>query len=78
MKNDNKIMEISLPNPEAADLTVKAAQHGIPTAEYLGIQAIAGAYGQMHPKVIDFRNRAKNGINGPKTPDAEVEGVEPQ
>lgn len=69
MKNDNEIMEVALPTPEAADLTTKAAQAGIPTAEFLGIQVLAGAYGLLHPVVVAFRNRAKAGISGPKTPD---------
>lgn len=67
MNNDQKIMELSLPVPEAADLTLRAAQAGIPTAEFLGIQALAGAYGHLHPVVVEFRKRANPGINGPET-----------
>lgn len=67
MKNDKQIMGVAIPTPEAADLTTKAAQAGMPTDEYLGIQVLAGAYGHSHPAVIAFRNRAKPGINGPKT-----------
>ena len=44
-----------------------AAAAGVPTSEYLGIQALAGAYGHSHPAVSAFRNRAKTGVNGPKT-----------
>ncbi len=62
-------MEISIPHPEAADLTTKAAQAGVPTAEFLGIQVLAGAYGALHPEVQAFRNRPKTGINGPETPE---------
>lgn len=70
MKNDNEIMEVALPTPEAADLTTRAAQAGVPTAEFLGIQVLAGAYGILHPLVAAFRNRANLGQSGTKTPDA--------
>lgn len=60
-------MGIELPNAAAADLTTKAAQAGIPTHEYLGIQALAGAYGICHPEVVAFNNRSKPGITGPET-----------
>lgn len=64
-------MDLSLPIAEAADMTTKAAAAGVPTDEYLGIQAMAGAYGHSHPEVVAFRNRAKAGINWPKTPKGE-------
>ena len=67
MKKVHEIMEVALPTPEAADLTTRAAKAGVPTAEFLGIQVLAGAYGHSHPEVIAFRNRSKAGINGPKT-----------
>lgn len=71
MSNDKKIMELELPVPEAAELTTRAAQAGVPTSEYLGIQALAGAYGNLHPAVVAFRKRANPGINGPETPENE-------
>lgn len=67
-------MELELPVAEAADLTTKAAKAGVPTSEFLGIQALAGAYGHFHPVVAAFRKRANSGINGPETPD-DSEGV---
>jgi len=70
MKKDNQISEVSLPVPETADLMTKAAQHGVEFSEFLGIQVLAGAYGNQHPEVKAFRKRAKAGINGPETPDA--------
>lgn len=60
-------MALELPIPEAADLTTRAAAEGLSTQEFLGIQALAGAYGHSHPAVSAFRNRAKTGVNGPKT-----------
>jgi hypothetical protein len=69
MKNGNQIMDVELPTPEAAELTTKAAQAGIPTSEYLGIQVLTAAYGVFHPEVVAFRNRSKTGINGPETPE---------
>jgi len=68
MNNDRRIMELSLPVPEAAELTTKAAEEGVPTSEYLGVLALTGAYGVSHPVVVAFRNRPKAGINGPQTP----------
>ena len=70
MKNIKQIMDVELPTPEAADLTTKAAQVGISTAEYLGIQVLTAAYGHLHPEVVAFKNRANLGINGPKTHEA--------
>ena len=67
MKKPTEIMEIELPNAAAADLTTKAAQAGIPTQEYIGIQALAGAYGIFHPEVVAFNKRSKPGITGPET-----------
>ena len=66
MKNPNKIMDVELPAPEAADLTVRAAIAGVPTSEYIGIQALAGAYGHQHPAVLAFSNRERPGISGPE------------
>lgn len=68
MKKEHQIMDVALPHPEAADLTTKAAQVGVSTSEYLGIQVLTAAYGHLHPEVVAFKNRAKPGINGPKTP----------
>lgn len=67
MKSSNQIMDVALPHPEAADLTTRAAKAGIPTAEYLGIQVLAGAYGHQHPEVKAFNKRVNLGINGPET-----------
>lgn len=73
MKNSKEIMNVALPAAEAADLTIKAAQAGVSTDEFLGIQVLAGAYGHLHPEVVAHRNRANAGINGPKTPELDGE-----
>lgn len=70
MKKAKKIMKVAIPHPEAADLAIKAAQAGVPTDEFIGIQALAGAYGHSHPDVQAFRNRPKAGVCGTKTPKA--------
>lgn len=62
-----EIMSIALPVPEAADLATRAAIEGVPTEEYLGIQALAGAYGHAHPEVVAFKKRAKSGQGGPES-----------
>lgn len=67
MKKPSEIMEVELPAAEAADITVKAAQAGISTSEFIGIHALAGFYGQLHPEVVEFRKRPNPGINGTKT-----------
>ena len=67
MKNSKQIMDVALPSPAAADLTVRAAQEGIPTCDYLGILVLSGAYGAAHPIVKEFRNRPNQGVSGPKT-----------
>lgn len=66
-----KIMDIALPTPEAAEMATKAAAAGMSTAEYIGIQALQGAYGQSHPEVKAFNRRGKAGISGPETHDPE-------
>lgn len=71
MKNNKQIMELELPHPEAADLTTRAAQAGVPTSFYLGILALSGAYGAMHPEVEAFRKRATAGQSGTRTQEEE-------
>jgi len=72
MKNPIQITEIALPVPEFADLSVRAAQQGVSTAHYLGVLALAGAYGFRHPVVVAFDERAKPGINGPVIEEGEA------
>lgn len=67
MKKDKKIIGVALPVETAAEMTVRAAQAGVPTDEFLGIVVMAGAYGHSHPDVVEFKNRPKTGVNGPKT-----------
>lgn len=62
-----KYMHIALPEREAADLTRRAQAEGVPLPEYLGVQALAGAYGLLHPLVRAHRKRAKAGQTGTKT-----------
>lgn len=71
MKKNKQIMELELPHTEAADLTTRAAKAGVPTSLYLGILALSGAYGAMHPEVESFRKRATVGQFGPKTQEEE-------
>lgn len=63
-----RIMDVALPPAEAEDLTCKAAFYGMPTEEYVGIQALAGAYGIFHPMVLAFFKRANLGQSGTETP----------
>jgi hypothetical protein len=72
MTKDQKIMDIALPIPEAAELATRAASAGVPTAEYLGILALSTAYGLFHPWVAAFRSRAKEAQCGTETPDGEA------
>ena len=67
MKNANQIMALELPNAEAADLTVRAAQFGVATPIYLGMLVLSAAYGVNHPLVAGFNKRPKAGQFGPKT-----------
>jgi len=50
---------VLLPVVEAADLAMRAAAEGIPVTDFLGIQVLRGAYGAMHPLVIEFEKRPK-------------------
>lgn len=71
MKNSKQIMEVALPTPEAAEITVRAAKEGMPTDEYLGILVLSGAYGVSHPLVNAFNKRPKQGQFGPKTQESD-------
>ncbi|WP_321810100.1 hypothetical protein [Burkholderia sp. BCC1985] len=55
---------ILLPLAEAADLATKAAEQGVSTPEYLGIHVLRSAYGALHPVVIEFERRPKQGQIG--------------
>lgn len=67
MNNPLKIMDVALPIEVAADLTIRSAKAGMETSMYLGTIVLAGAYGVLHPQVIEFRRRAKLGVSGPVT-----------
>lgn len=67
MKKRRKITQVELPVPELADLTSRAAAAGVPTAYYIGIAALTGAYGALHPDVVEFRMRANQGQSGTET-----------
>ncbi|WP_242610564.1 hypothetical protein [Burkholderia vietnamiensis] len=58
---------ILLPLAEAADLATKAAEQGVSTPEYLGIHVLRSAYGALHPIVIEFERRPKQGQNGTRS-----------
>lgn len=55
---------VRLPSEEALQLALLAAQEGVPTPDYLGIQVLRGAYGASHPDVIAHDTRDKVGRNG--------------
>jgi hypothetical protein len=55
---------VLLPVAEAADLAMRAAAEGVAITDFLGIQVLRGAYGAMHPLVIEFEMRPKVGQGG--------------
>ncbi|MBU9293079.1 hypothetical protein KTD18_16140 [Burkholderia multivorans] len=55
---------VLLPVAEAADLAMQAAAQGVAITDFLGIQVLRGAYGAMHPLVIEFETRPKVGQPG--------------
>jgi hypothetical protein len=61
MTQCNTSLEIRLPGPEAADLAVRAAKEGVSTPELLTYHVLKGAYGALHPMVIAFESRPKEG-----------------
>jgi len=67
MQNDREIIEIALPVADAAAMTIKAAQAGISTEEYAGIQCLQAFCGILHPLVAAFHNRTKQEVIGTKT-----------
>ncbi|MBR7929426.1 hypothetical protein KDW86_04830 [Burkholderia ambifaria] len=64
MTSDSVEQPILLPLAESADLATKAAEHGVSTPEYLGIHVLRSAYGALHPVVIEFERRPKQGQIG--------------
>lgn len=58
---------VRLPSEEALQLALLAAQQGVPTPDYLGIQVLRGAYGSSHPDVLAHDMRDKVGRNGTDT-----------
>ncbi|KWA22045.1 hypothetical protein [Burkholderia territorii] len=62
---------VLLPVAEAADLAMRAAAEGVAITDFLGIQVLRGAYGAMHPLVIEFEMRPKVGRVGTDEGDAE-------
>ncbi len=57
-------LTVELPEPEAADLAVRAAAKGVSTPELLGNYVLRGAYGALHPLVVAFDSRPKQGQIG--------------
>lgn len=55
---------VLLPLAAAADLATKAAAEGVSTPEYLGIHVLRSAYGALHPDVVAFEQRPKQGQIG--------------
>ncbi|NTZ82228.1 hypothetical protein FCJ61_04140 [Burkholderia metallica] len=64
MTDDSVEQPILLPLAEAADLATKAAEQGVSTPEFLGIHVLRSAYGALHPIVIEFERRPKQGQIG--------------
>lgn len=71
MKKTKQIIEVELPVAEAADMMTKAAAAGVSLAHFVKVHVMQGVYGVLHPIVIEFRNRPKNGICGPQTQEGE-------
>lgn len=53
-----------IPPDEARDLVMKAAAMGCNTPDLLGMLILEAAYGSLHPEVIAFHKRAKQGQVG--------------
>lgn len=64
MTSDTVEQPIRLPLAESADLAMKAAEQGVSTPEFLGIHVLRSAYGALHPVVIEFERRPKQGQIG--------------
>lgn len=64
MTSDAVEQPVLLPLAEAADLATKAAEQGVSTPEFLGIHVLRSAYGALHPVVIEFERRPKQGQIG--------------
>ncbi|MBR8435233.1 hypothetical protein KDW37_31230 [Burkholderia cenocepacia] len=64
MTDDSVEQPILLPLAEAADLATKAAEQGVSTPEFLGIHVLRSAYGALHPVVLEFERRPKQGQIG--------------
>ncbi len=67
MTNRYGIIEISLPVEVVADLTVISSKAGMATSEYAGHLVIVGAYGVLHPIVIEHCKRVNQGVSGTET-----------
>lgn len=55
---------VLLPVAEAADLAMRAAAADVAITDFLGILVLRGAYGAMHPLVIEFEKRPKAARSG--------------
>lgn len=64
-------MDVSLPVPEASDLTTRAASAGLSTPEFLGYHVLRSAYGILHPQVVAIDTRTCQGNSGTKRPSEE-------
>jgi len=67
MTNRYGIIEVALPVEVVADLTVISAKAGMATSEYAGHLVLVGAYGVLHPVVIEYRRRVNQGVSGTET-----------
>ncbi|HEP6427756.1 hypothetical protein [Burkholderia cenocepacia] len=71
MSSDRIEQSVLLPLAEAADLAMRAAAEGVAITDFLGIQVLRGAYGAMHPLVIEFEMRPKVGQGGTEGEDSQ-------
>lgn len=67
MRKPTAIMELLLPVEVVPDLLSKAKNADMAMPEYLGIQALKGAYGHKDPDVLESAFRDTNRITGTET-----------
>ncbi|MCP1121593.1 hypothetical protein ACQUFY_20960 [Robbsia andropogonis] len=64
MTEGRKVVEVDLPEQDANEMTARAAMEGIDPARFIGVQALKGFKGALHPEVIAFHKRADQGQPG--------------
>lgn len=64
MTTDRVEQPVMLPLAEAADLATRAAKHGVPMNDYLGMHILRSAYGPFHPGAVQLEKWAVVGRAG--------------